>query len=154
MLKIDFGSGYNPYKNYKTCDITYSPCLDYVYDVNINKILGLKKNSVNIFRLKNVLHHTNINLIAQCLYKYLKQNGKVIIIEPKEKYYDSNRCLDIFWYRYIYPRYEISIPPCKRINYIKIFDSYNFKFYKYFDTGIYDTYILKKMKNNSIKLIP
>ena len=24
MLKIDFGSGYNPYKGYKTCDITYN----------------------------------------------------------------------------------------------------------------------------------
>ena len=29
MLKIDFGSGYNPNKEYKTCDITGSPILDY-----------------------------------------------------------------------------------------------------------------------------
>lgn len=29
MLKIDFGSGYNPYPGYKTCDITQGPYLDF-----------------------------------------------------------------------------------------------------------------------------
>ena len=32
MLKIDFGSGYNPNKEYKTCDITGAQILNYLYD--------------------------------------------------------------------------------------------------------------------------
>ena len=51
MLKIDFGSGYNPKKGFKTCDITFSPYLDYVYDKENNIILDLNKNSVDEFYL-------------------------------------------------------------------------------------------------------
>ena len=40
MLKIDFGSGYSPRKGYSTCDITYSPFLDYVYDIQLNDSNG------------------------------------------------------------------------------------------------------------------
>lgn len=143
MLKIDFGSGYNPKKGFKTCDITFSPYLDYVYDKENNIILDLNKNSVDEFYCKNVLHHTNIKKVVKCLYSYLKPNGTLIIIEPQEKYYEQNRCLDIFWYRYIYPRYEITIPPIKRINYIEICSKY-FKIEKHFKKDVYDIYILKK----------
>ena len=138
MLKIDFGSGYNPQKNFKTCDMTFAPYLDYVYDKENNIILNLEEHSVDIFRLKNVLHHCNIDNVVQCLKKYLKSNGEIIIIEPKIQYYESNRCLDIFWYRYIYPRYEISIPPIKRINYVDIFLKYDFMIYKKDENEIYD----------------
>lgn len=143
MLKIDFGSGYNPYKGYKTCDITYSPFLDYVYDKNLNIILGLEENSVDIFRLKNVLHHCDINNVVLCFKKYLKNDGLIEIIEPTKENYESNRCLDIFWYRYIYPRYEISIPPIKRIDYTTIFLKHNFTIYSYKQQNIYDITIFK-----------
>ena len=141
MLKIDFGSGYNTYKNYKTCDFTYSPFLDYVYDKNNNKILELEESSVDIFRLKNVLHHCDIEKIIICLKKYLKENGKIIIIEPQSRYYESNRCLDIFWYRYIYPRYEINIPNKLQINYINLFIKHGFKIIDKKQDDIYDTTI-------------
>ena len=45
MLKIDFGSGYNPYPGYKTCDITQGPYLDYVYNTETNEIIGLQEGS-------------------------------------------------------------------------------------------------------------
>lgn len=140
MLKIDFGSGYNPYKDYKTCDITFSPYLDYVYDEKNNIIIGLETNSVNIFRLKNVLHHCDIEKVILCLKKYLKTNGMVKIIEPKKEYYESNRCLDIFWYRYIYPRYEINLPPMERKDYVKLFVKYGFKILNHKTQNIYDVY--------------
>ena len=57
MLKIDFGSGYNPKKGYKSCDITNLPNLDYVYCEESNEIIDcrdLKKlKSCNIFFKKS-----------------------------------------------------------------------------------------------------
>lgn len=144
MIKIDFGSGYNPQKGYSTCDITFAPYLDYVYDIQTNKILNLSENTVSEFRLKNVLHHCdNIKNISECLHKYLEKDGIIKIIEPLPEKYNSNRSLDIFWYRYIYPRYEIMIPPINRIDYVKIFSEY-FELIQHNSDDIYDYYIFKK----------
>lgn len=143
MIKIDFGSGYNPKEGYKTCDITYSPYLDYVYDRKTNKIIDLEENSVSEFYLKNVLHHCNIEKVAECLFQYLKQNGIITIIEPLPEKYESNRCLDIYWYRYIYPRYEYTIPPLKREDYVNIFLKY-FCIKSHTKTKIYDIYKFEK----------
>lgn len=143
MIKIDFGSGYNPKEGYSTCDITYSPYLDYVYDIKTNKIFDLKENSVDEFYLKNVLHHSNIEAISECLFYYLKQNGFITVIEPLPEKYDSNRSLDIYWYRYIYPRYEYTIPPFHREDYVNIFLKH-FKIESHKITEIYDIYTFKK----------
>ncbi len=142
-IKIDFGSGYNPKEGYLTCDITYSPYLDYVYDIENNKILGLEEKSVDEFYLKNVLHHSDIEAVAKCLFQYLKRDGIITIIEPLPEKYDSNRCLDIYWYRYIYPRYEYKIPPFHREDYVKIFKKY-FKIESHTTNEIYDIYTFKK----------
>lgn len=143
-MKIDFGSGYNPEKGYLTCDMTYSPALDYVYDIQSNEILYCEENSVTEFRLKNVLHHCkNIQRISECLYRYLKENGVVRIIEPRPEKYDSNRSLDIFWYRYIYPRYEIFIPPVKRVDYVSIFSG-KFEIVSHDTDENYDYYVFHK----------
>ena len=81
MLKIDFGSGYNPNKEYKTCDITGSPILDYMYDKK-DTILDLKEKSVDEFYLRNVVHHIpDLKRTFKCLKKYLKNGGKIKIIE-------------------------------------------------------------------------
>ena len=146
MLKIDFGSGYNPEKGYKTCDFTYSPFLDYAYNRSDNKIYDLEEKSVDIFRLKNVLHHCDIEKVVKCLSNYLKDDGEIIIIEPNKENYSSNRGLDILWYRYIYPRYEIPIPPVKRFNYVEEFIKNNFYVFSVEKSEIYDTYIFKKKR--------
>lgn len=107
-LKIDFGSGYNPNEGYKTCDITYLPNLDYVYDQDRNVILGCRKDSVDEFYLRNVVHHLpNIQRTFSCLTRYLKKDGIIKIIDCRKECYKQNLILDIIWYRYVTPRYEI-----------------------------------------------
>lgn len=112
MLKIDFGSGYNPKKGFKTCDFTMSPFLDYItknYKI-YDKSGEIKEKSVNVFRCRNVLHHIkNIELLIKNFNKYLKKNGKLIIIDCRKEYYYANWCMDNLWYRYVIPRPEVWI---------------------------------------------
>lgn len=107
-LKIDFGSGYNPNPEYKTCDITYLPNLDYVYDQDNNIILGCTINSVDEFYLRNVVHHLpDMERTFKCLLSYLKHNGEIKIVDVRKEFYKQNVILDIIWYRYVIPRYEV-----------------------------------------------
>ena len=74
-LKIDFGSGYNPNSDYKICDITYLPNLDFVYDQDNNVIVGCEYCSVDEFYLINVVHHLpDMKKTFSSLIKYLKSN--------------------------------------------------------------------------------
>lgn len=107
-LKIDFGSGYHPNPDYKICDITYLPNLDYVYDQEDNVIIGCKFNSVDEFYLRNVVHHLpDIQRTFECLLRYLKEDGEIRIIDVRRECYSVNVILDIIWYRYVIPRYEV-----------------------------------------------
>lgn len=100
-LCIDFGCGYNPKWGYKTCDITTSPMLDYQYDGK-NDIIGLEENSVDVFYLRNVVHHIpDLQRTFATLKKYLKHNGKLIIIDCRAKHFDANVVLDKVWYRFV-----------------------------------------------------
>lgn len=108
ILKIDFGSGYNPHKEYKTCDITFLPTLDYVFNICDYTITDLKENTVDEFYLRNVVHHIkDLDSTFKMLYKYLKPNGIIKIIDTRKEYFMQNIILDIIWYRYVIPRYEI-----------------------------------------------
>ncbi len=107
-LKIDFGSGYAHNKDYKSCDITFSPILDFVYDYKKNKILYCKINSVDEFYLRNVVHHLpDIEKTFKCLKKYLKKGGIIKIIDVNKNYFKQNLFLDRLWYRFIIPQNEI-----------------------------------------------
>lgn len=111
-LCIDIGSGYNPAKGYKTADITGMPYLDYlIKDDKIYSRHGeLKENSVDMFKLRNTIHHVeNLNILLNNLFKYLKPNGIIKIIDCNKEHYFSNYCLDNLWYRYVIPRKEIFI---------------------------------------------
>ena len=108
MLKIDFGSGYNAKPGYKTCDITYAPFLDYVYDIEKNQIIGCEKKSVDEFYMRNVVQH--IKDLQKCfsmIKEYLKDDGSLVIIDTQKEYFLQNVILDIIWYRFVIPRYEI-----------------------------------------------
>lgn len=125
MLKIDFGSGYNPYPGYKTCDITASPFLDFFYDGK--EIVGCKENSVTEFYLRNVVHHIqNLEEVFAMLQLYLKKNGTIKIIEARKDYYKQNVILDIIWYRYVIPRREIWFSTFYR-NYFEILKKVGFE---------------------------
>ena len=81
-LKIDFGSGYSPKKGYKTCDITYAPYLNFVYDRENNTIIGCEENSVDEFYLRNVVHHLpNLTNTFQCLKKYHQNLLDLLILK-------------------------------------------------------------------------
>lgn len=111
-LYIDIGSGYNPAKGYKTADITGLPQLDYIIKENkiYSNISELKGNSVNKFRLRNVIHHVkNLDGFFNSLFKYLKKDGIIEIIDCNKTNYFANFCLDNLWYRYVIPRKEIFI---------------------------------------------
>jgi hypothetical protein len=108
MLKIDFGSGYNPKSGYKTCDVTYAPFLDYVYDQEKSEILYCENGSVDEFHLRNVVHHVkDLSAMFECLKRYLKEDGLLTIIDVRKEYFEKNVILDIIWYRYVIPRYEV-----------------------------------------------
>lgn len=130
-LCIDFGCGYNPKIGYKTCDVTTNPMLDYQYDGK-NDIIGLKENSVDVFYMRNVIHHIlNLRSTFQTIKKYLKHNGKLIIIDCNKKCFDANVILDRIWYRYVGNNNNIFIAETYR-DYMSILAELGFKqtFYK------------------------
>lgn len=130
-LFIDFGCGYNPKKGYKTCDVTTNPMLDYQYDGK-DYIIGLEENSVDVFYMRNVVHHVpNLLRTFNAIKKYLKRSGRLIIIECNEKYFDANVILDKIWYRYVGNDNNIFIAETYR-DYMNILAELGFKqtFYK------------------------
>ena len=103
MLKIDFGSGYNPKIGYCTCDITTSPFLDFVSHDNkiYNRKGEIKSNSVDTIHCRNVLHHIkDLDNLLNNFYKYLKQDGTLEIIDCSKDFFYKNVILDIFWYKW------------------------------------------------------
>ena len=125
--------------------MTQAPFLDYSYDVDTNTITDLQAQSVDKFFMKNVIHHCNIDNIITILDKYLKVSGQVEIIEPTVDSYESNRSLDIVWYRIIIPRYEVAIPPKRRVDYLqKLLATGKFKIITKQTNGVYDRTILKR----------
>lgn len=132
-MKIDFGSGYNPKQGYKSCDFTENPILDFqvknykiYYDLNKE----LSENSVDEFFVRNTIHHIkDLNQLFKMFFKYLKNDGKLIIIEVNEKNFKANLFLDQLWYRYIIPRSEIWFSKTYR-NYKKIALKHGFKLKK------------------------
>jgi len=100
MQKVDVGSGYNPAKGYRTCDINYN--CDY------HDIAEIK--NVDIIRLRNVIHHIeDIGTFFKDIHRCLDKDGRIIIIEPSEKNYRQNFFLDRLWYRGINKRLDIYI---------------------------------------------
>lgn len=128
-LYIDIGSGYNPKPGYKTADITGFPNLDYVIkDGRIYSATGeLEENSVDGFRLRNVIHHVkDLDRLFTNLFRYLNHTGEIEIIECSKEHYYSNFCLDNLWYRYVISRPEIWFSRKYR-NYIEIAEKIGFR---------------------------
>lgn len=126
-MKIDFGSGYNPEKDYLTCD-PFHPMSDVLYDYENYKI-DLDQGTVTEIRCRNVLHHVkNLKRLFKEFYRVLKPTGIIKIIEPTEEAFKVNLFLDLLWYRFISKRNEIWISK-KYVNYIEIGLRSGFKCY-------------------------
>lgn len=147
-LKIDFGSGYNPNKDYKACDITWLPNLDYVYDQENNAILGCEDNSVDEFYLRNVVHHIpNMEKTFSCLLRYLKADGEIKIIDVRREYFKQNVILDILWYRYVTPRYEVWFSTHYR-NYFKVLENLGMERVSYFIQDEKEVSVWRRLSKN------
>ena len=102
---LDFGSGYNPKKNWKTCDI-YG-YVDYYFDPIEYKI-DADDNIFDGIMCRNVIHHIkDLNKLSKEFSRVMKSSSSLFIIESNKEHYSSNYYLDYLWYRYIIPRYEI-----------------------------------------------
>ncbi len=147
-LKIDFGSGYNPNSEYKTCDVTYLPNLDYVYDQDNNIILGCTINSVDEFYLRNVVHHLpDMERTFKCLLSYLKDDGEIKIIDVRKEFYKQNVILDILWYRYVIPRYEVWFSNHYR-DYFKILENLGMKRVDYYIENEKEVSVWKRLSKS------
>lgn len=125
-LCIDFGSGYNPKAGYKTCDITTFPQLDFQYDGK-DEIVGLREKSVDVFYLRNVVHHIpDLQRTFTTLKKYLKVGWKLVVIDCNKGHYKTNVFLDNLWYRFVGNNNEIFISKQYR-DYINVLIKLGFK---------------------------
>ena len=144
-LRIDFGSGYNPQKDYKTCDITYAPFLDYVYDRDKNIILDCDENSVDEFFMRNVVHHIeDLEETFSCIKRYLKENGTLKIVDARKEDFLKNVILDILWYRYVTPRYDIWFSTYYR-DYAEVLEQMNFELIDRYEEAEKEISLWKKL---------
>ena len=109
-LKIDFGSGYNPCPDYKTCDCVSLPTLNYYSDPEtfiISDRMGneLPRKSTEEIRCRNVVHH--IQDLKAFFCKLSVYTRTLRVIEPKEWCFNQNVIQDRIWYRWMLKRPEI-----------------------------------------------
>ncbi len=104
LIKLDYGSGYQPKPGFKTADIVGRP--DYYIKECV--VLDLPDQSCSLVRMKNVFHHVmETEKLNKEMKRILSPNGKLMVVEPAEENYESNKFWDRLWYRGIIPRPEI-----------------------------------------------
>jgi hypothetical protein len=85
---LEIGSGTSPLKRFHsniiTSDVLDLDYLDFVFDCHeIDKSDAIKKNSLDVITLTNVLHHLQSPIaFLNCAASKLKSGGKVIATEP------------------------------------------------------------------------
>lgn len=103
MIRIDYGSGYNPQPGYKTCDITESPFLDYISKDNkiFDKEGEVADETIDEIFCRNVIHHVkDLKNLFDNFYRYLKKGGRFVVVEPRKEFFHQNVILDSIWYRW------------------------------------------------------
>ena len=141
---VDFGSGHNPRKGFKTCEITTSPFLDYRYDGN--RIIGLEECSVDVFNVRNVIHHIkDLGSMFDCLKRHLKPGGRLEVIDCTREAFKANVFLDKVWYRYV-NKTDYYISPIYR-EYIELLIDKGFRLDSYYIENEKEYSLLTKMYN-------
>lgn len=117
-----------------TCQYRHFPQLDFQYDGKDN-IIGLREKSVDVFYLRNVVHHIlDLQRTFSALKKYLKVGGKLVVIDCNKSHYKTNVFLDNLWYRFVDNNDKIFISKHYR-DYINVLIKLGFKqlYYKSFN---------------------
>lgn len=105
MVKIDFGSGYNPRIGYASCDFIPLPNLAYYFD---GRSITNLKDKVSNYSIRNVLHHVkDLDYTINYLVSTLTVNGTIEITECRREYYSINYLLDSIYYRWCNYKPEI-----------------------------------------------
>lgn len=118
-MKLDYGSGRQPKIGFKTSDFCGSPGYDfYIKDY---KVLDLEDSTCDIIHCRNVIHHipeTDLSKLFNEFRRLLKDEGILIISEPRKEFHVQNKILDIIWYRFLVYDQNIMIPK-QYVNYKK-----------------------------------
>lgn len=124
MNKLDYGSGRKSKKGFKTSDFSGLPGYDYF--IKDYKVLDTEDHSFDVINCRNVIHHIPENDLSKLFNEFnrlLKEDGFLIISEPREDYHEQNKLLDTIWYRWITIDHSIMIPD-KYVDYKKYLDKF------------------------------
>lgn len=83
----------------------------------------------------------------ECLINYLKNDGKIKIIDVRKESFKKNVILDIIWYRYVIPRYEVWFSKYYR-NYFKVLEDLGMERIDYYVQEEKEVSIWKKSFKN------
>lgn len=140
-MRIDLGSGYNPKKGYKTCDVN-AYC-------DFHSLDEIPDGKVSYFHIRNVLHHVkDLNKLITQLKLKAKKTCQIKIIDASEESYKVNNFLDKLWYRYIFNREDIYIHDKYR-NIEKLFTRRGFELKRKYNQKEKEVLIFKLIKNES-----
>lgn len=111
LVKLDYGSGSKPYQDYSTSDIVGTS--NYDYFIQNYKISELSDGSCESIHCRNVIHHipeTDLHILFSEFKRLLKEDGTLIISEPRKEFHEQNLFLDKLWYRFLTVNHDIMLP--------------------------------------------
>jgi len=118
-MKLDYGSGRQPKEGFKSSDFCGAPNYDY-YIINY-KVLDINDSICEVIHCRNVIHHIpekDLSTLFKEFDRLLRDDGILIISEPREEYHEQNKFLDMLWYNFLVKDNTIMIPD-KYVNYKK-----------------------------------
>lgn len=133
-MKLDYGSGRQPKTWFKSSDFCGAP--NYDFYIRDYKVLDAEDKSCETIHCRNVIHHIpekDLPLLFQEFNRLLKDDGTLIVSEPREEVHEQNLLLDLLWYRFLVWDESIMIP-YEYVNYkrylvdfeiIDCYDEYN-----------------------------
>lgn len=110
-MRLDYGSGSQPKQGYCSSDFCGAPGYDFLIKDYV--VCGLEDNTCDTIHCRNVIHHIPEQDLPKLFGEFkrlLKDNGVLVISEPKPEFHVQNKILDIIWYRFLTYNPDIMIP--------------------------------------------
>lgn len=110
-MKLDYGSGSQPKEGFLTSDFVGTP--NYDFYINNYKVVGAKDHSFDVVHCRNVIHHipkADLPKLFGEFKRLLKDDGHLVISEPRKEFHLQNKILDVIWYRFLTYDRNIMIP--------------------------------------------